>query len=267
MHSYTKLLLAFGALLLTACKKETVLVPEEEPAVSTAMKRGLPPRPDSTHGYLYAGYSFPYESEKKPAINLFAFFGDPARRLTSNFDAWSDAGKNASAEHKANINVKSVLFNTHTDLFWNNNTSVYSFQSEAYPHLLNGKASWQVTGNLTFEPFSVDLAHGFPQIVDSSVTFLYDGASSVKFDPGSYFSNFDSAGVRINSLDKKFILQKTVAAGKGELAFSQQELSFLSKGSSNEIVFFASNYAHMTVKNKKHIFQLSSKFYKRFMSE
>jgi hypothetical protein len=250
-------------LSFVGCKKETVEVPEERSPVNTELISSIPGKPDSIHGYLYAGYWFQrLPKSSTQTLTTYAVFGDPARNLCANFNHFEDSPLPKPDKNQGNISSSGVTFNT---VPLTASYQLYYYLKNTGYYLFDNKAVWASKGNTTFLPLNQNITKGFPKIVDTLITQELKISNGFTVHTNKYFGGCDSACVTIkSSYFTQPFLQKSVVANSS-VYFAPEELNFLRADSSARLTLGAFNYSYIILNDKRYLFELSNKMESRLL--
>jgi hypothetical protein len=262
----------FITLLLIACKKTPKPVIDDETPVTTEMKQGLPPDMNAINGYFYSAYKITASNNStNTTMYGFAGFGEPARRISANYDPYYDNTIFPITKNQANVHVGEITLNdsymmSHSSFNNQNPPFLYNFYQNLYNYSLTAtppSPSWKTEGNGSFKPVDVTLPIKYPAL-QFPVLNSVSKTSTLTVNLNQVFPNgYDSAMVALTDYNYSYgSIKKLVARGDSIVRFIPSDMYIFGTSSYGYIQVHGYNYCHQEIQGKMHVFALGSKYMK-----
>jgi hypothetical protein len=236
------------------CKKQTMSKVETPVPVTTSLENGM--GNTTVNGYLYCSLnsSFTWSGNSF----FYAAFGDPARKLLSSYNHFSDFTQFSGSNTFGNIDVGQVTFANSVTLFKNlfNPNVNYTGNTNVFT---GTDASWSVEGNGSFKPFNITVSRGFPTLSNTFTLAPVSRTNPYTIDLSALASNYDSIVVEIGNNLSSFGNPKRHLGNSGSVTFNASELSNLFTSQNGQVKICAFNYSNITIEDKRYIFELARK--------
>lgn len=262
-------LILVASLAFFSCKKKAPPVVEDDPQPNSEVRPGLPPDPNLINGYFYSGFKINGSSSNTyTSLNCFAAFADPARKLTSNFDPFTDNLTNSNNKNAANVQVGEITLN---DIYTLNHSS---FSNSAPPFIYNyftnlfsstfSQVSWKSEGNGSFRPVNVVLPITYPDLQFPVSLNTISRTSTVTINLKQVFPNgADSIIAALIDYGNSYgVVKKYATRADTVIRFVPSDMNIYGASSSANVQLMGLNYCHQVVNGKVHLFTLCSKYFK-----